>query len=577
VTASPIPAKQGIDSRVLSILSYLILLGGIVTIGFAAYLVIVSYSSLPYWDGWTQVKYAAQGNPSTLDWLWKQHNEHRMPIPKLFLLADLRWFHARQVFLLASIFIIQSLQLWLLAWSMRVLGGWRGALCRTGVGLAAFCVFCPSQWENLTWGFQVCFVLPGLCATTSFVGLLLYWKRSGEGPSSTASHGKYLLVPLAAALGATWSLVNGNLLWPLLLVSALLLRLRLAALSYAIAGALSTAVYLHGYARPWYAMNSTEAPANMLKYLAAYFGSSWVGSSFHLAEIIGADGLAVFLIVVLRLPTYIRNGNALDIQLALMLVFSFGTGLLTAFGRSGFGINQAFTSRYQTVSLLFWCCLGLLLLGAVSTLPRSSLFISAQVVLLTIMVVGVRHANIPLIRARVRAFRLNAAAMSLVTNVPDAEQLRWASDDPGALFTMTPYMHQERLSVFAEPKSWMLGEPLESAFSVVSPNECTGAIVSSVAMGGAAPGPAPVRITGWAWDYRDRRPPSSIVAVTGGIIIGEGAVGDWRPLDQFTRAGMTNYIGYTGFVHGGISPGPVEIYAILPGKSESACLIATLK
>jgi hypothetical protein len=138
VTASPILTKQGFAPRIFS---YAILLGGLATIGFSAYLVVVSYSSLPYWDGWTQVSYAAHGgNPFTLDWLWKQHNEHRMPIPKLFLLADLRWFHARQVFLLASIFVIQLLQLWLLAWSMRVLGGWRGALWRTGIGLVAFCM-----------------------------------------------------------------------------------------------------------------------------------------------------------------------------------------------------------------------------------------------------------------------------------------------------------------------------------------------------------------------------------------------------------------------------------------------------
>jgi hypothetical protein len=411
---------QGVVPRPVSLLSYAILLGGILTMGISAYLVVVSYSSLPCWDGWTQVSYAAHGgDPFTLGWLWKQHNEHRMPIPKLLLLADLRWFRAS---LLASIFVIQLLQLWVLARSMRVFGTWRGPLWRSGVGLAAFGVFCPSQWENLSWGFQVCFVLPGLFATASFFGLLSYWKASGEPSTEAGSSWKYLPFSIAAALGATRSLVNGNLLWPILLAAALLLRLRLTAVvGYAISGVLTIVVYLQSYLLSWYAMNSLRMPANMLRYLAAYFGSSWVEMSFRLAEILGFFGLLVFLLLLSRLPSYIRRGRALNVQLVLISLFCFGTGLLTAFGRSGFGINQAFTSRYQTISLLFWCCLGLLLLEHVSAIANRNRIplLLWQLVVLGIMMLGAERAELPLTRARVRDFKLNAAAMSLVMNVPD--------------------------------------------------------------------------------------------------------------------------------------------------------------
>ena len=561
--------------------SCVILLGGIATIAFSAYLVVVSYSSLPYWDGWGQIDFGAQGRAqSTLTWLWTLHSEHRLVIPRLFLLADLRWFHATQVFLLASIFVIQLLHLALLGWSMRVFGGWRGSLWRTGVGLTAFCLFCPSQWENFTWGFQTCFVLPGFFATLSWIGLLLYWLRSGEELGRYSSW-KYLVLSIGAALGATYSLSNGNLLWPLLVAAALLLRLRLAAvLSLLIAGILSTALYLNNYFGPAAPPSSAETLVQSLKYLLAYFGSSWVGSNIPVAEVIGVAGLAAFLVSLLRLLSYIRSRRPFSIQLVLTLLFCVGTGMVTAMGRSGFGVSQAFSSRYQTVSLLFWCCLGLLVLGAASALHRwSSVAVPlAQVLLLAIMLVGAKRAEIPLIRARVRSFKLNTAAMSLVTQVPDTEQLQWADSHPDYVLSLTPYMRQERLSVFSEPESWVLGEPLDSAFRLAVPNECAGALESNVAMGGAASGQAPLRITGWAWDLKHRRPPASIVAVTGGVITGLGAMGDWRPLDQVTRPGVTtNYIGYTGYVQGGRAPGPVEIYAILPGKPASACLIATVK
>jgi hypothetical protein len=577
VTATPSLKSRGFAQRAVSILSYAILLGGIITVVVALYLVVVTYSSLPYWDGWTQIFAAKDGNPLSLSSLWKQHNEHRMPIPKLFLMADLRWFHAGQVFLLASIFVIQFLQLLLLAWSMRVLGGWRGALWRTGVGLAAFCVFCPSQWENLTWGFQVCFVLPGLFATVSLIGLLLNW-RSSQAPFANApANGKYLALSIAAALGATWSLSNGNLLWPLLVAAALLLRLRMTAvLSYAIAGALSTVVYLLDYDHPTYIASSVKTPGATIKYLLAYFGSSWPGYHFRLAEFVGLAGLVAFLLMLERVPAYVRSRRTFDIQLVLIAAFCLATGVVTALGRSPLGTDQAFTSRYQTVSLLFWCCLGLVALGAVSLLgeARNRFFLAVQVGLLAIMLVAARHSENSLMQARRLGFSLNAAAMSLMTNVPDSEQLRLAFWNPDYLLTLLPYMRQERLSVFAEPDSLLLGKPLESAFALASSNECIGEVESTVPMPGAADSLAPLRITGWAWDYR--QPPAQIVATTDGIITGLGAVGDWRPIDKATRPSMTsNYIGFTGYVER--ASAPVEIYAIKRSQPATACLIATVK
>src|SRR5215510_4362960 len=160
-------APQPDDTSLLSnALSYVILVAGFLTIALSLYVVVTTYSSLPYWDGWRQIEVAANGaSPVSPSWLWQQHNEHRLVLPKLFLAVDLRLFGARQVFLLASIFAIQLMHFALLSWSMRALGNWNGVLWRTGTGLAGFCLFCPTQWENFVWGFQVCFVLPPFFAT----------------------------------------------------------------------------------------------------------------------------------------------------------------------------------------------------------------------------------------------------------------------------------------------------------------------------------------------------------------------------------------------------------------------------
>ncbi len=58
----------------------------------AATLVFVGFygSNVPCWDDWDLVPTATGQQPVTLEWLWSQHNEHRVPVPRLVLLALLR-------------------------------------------------------------------------------------------------------------------------------------------------------------------------------------------------------------------------------------------------------------------------------------------------------------------------------------------------------------------------------------------------------------------------------------------------------------------------------------------------------
>jgi len=171
-------SRFGLAAKVLS---YVILGAGAATIIVAVYVAVLGHSKLPFWDDWMEIDFAAnEGAGHTLDWLWRQFNQHRVIIPKLFLLADLRWFRATQTFLTVSCLVLQFSQLCLLGWSLRVFGGWRGNLWRTAVGLLAFCLFCPSQWPNFLLGMTgLCFFLPPLFASLSFAGLILWWRNCG--------------------------------------------------------------------------------------------------------------------------------------------------------------------------------------------------------------------------------------------------------------------------------------------------------------------------------------------------------------------------------------------------------------
>ena len=575
-------------ARASDICSYVILAGGLITIFIAARMVIVSYSSVPHWDLWdTQIAFAGKSqSQSTLSWLWRQENQHRLVIPKLFLLADLRWFHATQKSLLAFIFAIQTVHLSLLSWSMRALGGWRGRVWRTGVGLVAFCLFCPSQWENFIWGFQTCFVLPGLFTTLSLVALLLYWIHSTQ--SVRDSGRKYLVICIGAALAGSYSLSNGTLLLPLLAIAAIMLRLRFSAvLSIFAAAALNTAVYLHNYTRPGSIFSALRTPLTQFEYLATYFGSAWVSFSgtaifpsqrgdIRAAEFIGTAGLLLLVQQLFRLPLHIRSGAALRIQLDFTLLFCLGTGLLTALVRSGFGVVQAFSSHYQTISLLYWCCLGLGLLqdiGSADSFARTGGLLLAQTIVFCTIGRAALIAHTPIRRARLRGFNLNVAGMALIADVPDGAQLHWAyPPDPNYVLSFIPLLRQQQLSAFSGFEFPSLGKPLQSIVDVSSSDECVGDIDSIARIPNGAS--YSLRITGWVWDYKRQRSPSTVVFTRDGIIIGFGAVGGWRPdIPSVNSKISSDYTGFQGYARDVHQLGSLTVYAILHSPM-TACRFA---
>ncbi len=564
-------------SRAASVYSYLILLGGLLTLAVTVYLVAINYSSLPFLDGWAQIQVGAQGaDPLAPSWLWYQHNEHRLILPKLFLAADLEWYQARQTFLLASILVIQVLHWVLLSWSMWVLGGWRGTLWRTGCGLAAFCFFCPSQWQNFTWGFQVCFVLPQLLATASFVTLLLYWKALQEEPDKQASF-RLIIVSLLAALGATYSLASGSLLWPLLVAAALYLRLPLRAiLSYAITGLISTALYLHHYVRPPHHANLTASlavPVVLLKYFALYFYSSWFhrGTATWEVVLVACFGLIIILLTpALRFDIIAR---AFSVQMILVLLFCAGTALITAAGRWNLGVEQARASRYQTVALLFWCCLGLLWLGAAFATSRPRyVFALGQLSLLVIFVRGAAYVSYPMKEASERSSAQRLVAASLITGVYDPDILSKSYPDLHLVATTVPYMKANHLSIFSTRLSSELGQPLSSVFPLAATGECVGHLKGGMPAG--PPGVPGLVLAGWAWDVKRREAPSSILVTTDGVISGLGAIGDWQaePPAAYSKV-WSESIGFFALVPGPKPGAVVNLYAILRSNPPSACYL----
>ena len=474
--------SQARDLQISTVLSWLILLGGLLTIGVAAYMVLASYSPLPFWDEWSELHYfAAERHQPFLSWLWTQHNEHRILTTKLLLMADLYIFRGRQTLLLTSIFSIQLLQLFLLSWSMWALGGLRAERWRTAVGLIAFCLFCATQWENLVWGFQVCFVLPLLLASVAFAGPVLYWRRRLLQPGGRVAW-PFLVLSMLAAEVATLSLSNGLLLWPLLLAAAILLRLgRSAVIAVLVASTVCVVSFFYGYHLPEAQSGPGAAlqhAGDRLHYVLVYLGSPWTRSNIGLSTLLGVIGLVGALTGVVRAWPRVRETPVL-VQILLTIGFCIGCGMITSIGRAHLGLAQAFGSRYQSIVLLFWCCLGLLVLLLISPPEKSRMpLIALQALFLILMLRGAEEARFPLRDAIHHGFELRAASMSLVTGVQDAAQLEEAFPYPPLVVQDSKYLRDKRLSIFVDKLAEQLGKPLESQYQPASPKECLGAIDS---------------------------------------------------------------------------------------------------
>jgi hypothetical protein len=579
---SAVPPAVGLDrpqtrlARAADAFSYLVLAGGAATIAVAIYVAILGHSKLPFWDGWMQIDFAANEGPGhTLDWLWRQFNQHRVLVPKLFLLADLRWFHATQTSLIVSNLCLQLLHWSLLAWSLRVLGGWRGALWRTAVGLLAFCLFCPSQWPNFVSGFTgLCNLLPPLCASLSAAALLLYWRASYE---AKPFRWKYLVLCMVAALLGMFSLSNGNLVWPLLVLAALALRRRLAAITLAAVAVAGICAFFYNYTVYITAasLSSAGEVVGLAKYIAVYFGSSWVTSNIRLAEGLGILGALLFMTVLWLMRSYFKTAPAMCVQFGVLLLFVLATGIVTAPGRVVFGLEGAFSGRYQSFALLFWGCIGVLLLGRWASMSsQKAVLLGAQAGLLAVMLFAASKSEALLARARWQGFNVNLAAVALETEAPDNAQLAWAHSQADYPRSLTPFLRDHRLSVFTDPEPYLIGRELSSTFTLANPQDCAGQAESTVALSNGWP--RALRVSGWAWDVRDRRNPAAIIVASDGVISGLGVVGDRHaPMPAGGRP-TGEFAGFTAYVRDVSRSSKVEIYAISRQHDTSVCHVATL-
>ena len=445
-------------------------------------------------------------------------------------------------------------------------------------------------------------------ATLSTLTLLLYYRKPRVW---------LLALSILAATIATWSLANGMLLWPLLLLAALLLGMRRSVLLViALVAGGNIGLYLYRYHRPG---PTAEFPGlilaadRTLHYVAVYFGSTFVRhSSGWIPLLAGTAGLWVAVAIIIRNLPQRGTSSLLQMELSLLMLLCIATAFITASGRLHLGLEQATASRYQTFALLFWCSLGLSILfllqqhrvprSVIPSIPERSAGKSRDLLfsnsfalgrgssdggtpvqaaranafcgfLLVLMLGFATQVRLPLIDAQWRQLRLKRISLSLLTGVHDPAALADAYPDPQAVLRAAQYMKDNHLSIFAGDLYAQLGQPFDATYTVRPATDCSG-YISSTQLLPADDGEG-LRITGYAWDKLSNRPAREIVAVTNDRISGYGTS---VSIPQDSSAARPNSdparFGWVAYVRDIPHPGNIQLYAVVGRDSDDACLVA---
>ena len=307
--------------------------------------------NVPYADQWALVPLFQSiiSGKATFHDFFVQHNEHRILFSKLIISAlalisgwNIQWELYFSVALIATTFLL----LFKVSFNQTKQ---RNCIFHIANISTSFIIFSVIQWENLLWGFQICWFLTNVCLTVAILAL------SSNFYSTLRLK---LAVAALACFIASFSIAHGLLTWIAVIPSLRSCyrdarQFRKASLIWIILFSITCFLYFIDYHRPfhqpdlWLFLKKPDVAAT---YFLTLFGSPLLYQSYFS----GVLGFAVLLNFGFFAVRYIqKTGSKFSNDAAPWIslgCFALLFGLTTTVGRIELG--QANTSRYTTVTIL---------------------------------------------------------------------------------------------------------------------------------------------------------------------------------------------------------------------------------
>ena len=254
----------------------------------------------------------------------------------------------------------------------------------------AFLLFQMQHWENAAWATG---------ATSNFIGFLFsglaiyFLNRPHRG-----GFGFCILFSILAVLTSG----GGLILFAAVAVYLLMAGKYKHALIWIGVFTAVLFVYFHGYVKPQHHPDLWEAilhPVTLFTYLISLLGSVLSADNYYFvpfAPVGGLVGLAYFVYLT-RTKYYLKNPAVYCFMLFIILV-----GCAAALTRSGFGLQQAFSSRYKIFSAGFIILVYLSLIELMAA--REEKFKAAFLCYITLFAVAVNILSFPRNTQRMNSF-----------------------------------------------------------------------------------------------------------------------------------------------------------------------------
>jgi hypothetical protein len=321
--------------------------------------------------------------------LWELHNEHRPIFSRALLVYLAQITHWTVLYELLANVVCASITFFSLLHLLKKTEIQFGKTLIGIIPIISLIIFSLNQSENWFGGFNIQ-IFMNVAAVTLGIVLL------------SVSEPNWAKTLVAASLGiiATYTFANGLLFWPL---GIWILWKKKASWKLIILWVVVTAIavlfYFPGYQKPAHhpsPWSFLASPVQALNYIFAYIGApvlafckkshevaemfsekGWIDLSKAIrtfqnaASFAGLVGIGIFVYMYRRLSSSGKNGTL--IAFLALSGYSILSAVMSAFGRSAMGIENALSLRYITISSLFWISLLVFLrLSQVTPAPKKN-------------------------------------------------------------------------------------------------------------------------------------------------------------------------------------------------------------
>lgn len=403
------------------------------------------YTPVPYadmWDGY--INFYIRASQGDLNAWWVQHNEHRLVLSKVLFWLDLNFFKGRGIFLIIINYSLAALGFYILYKILQErLPESQDQFTRNVFALTIFCLsFSWLQSSNFYWAFQNQFFLAQTLPLAAF--FLLYKSYATKTQALN-----YFIFACLLGVAAMGTMANGVVALPLMVILALMLRMRAWQIGILFLLALLTVgFYFHDYVSPpnhsslFHTLSND--PLGLLEYMFLYLGSPF--DVLFNRFIIMLTGILLLVCALGFTWQALKKHAALELMLLTFILYIGGAALATAGGRLLLGVDYALAGRYTTPALMAWSVLLILFAPMIAKQARIDWQRILPLLFIPLLFLPAQFKSMH--STHDKLINREVAILALELGIPDDTQLAFLYPRPEHVLSLGKIAAENDLSVF---------------------------------------------------------------------------------------------------------------------------------